>query len=345
MTTATARTVRASTVIHDPETGDAWVSTPEGNLTSTTGAAGAGILPRVGGFFRGLWNFVKSGWASVKRALHLDAVFDRVQTGYQWARAKVSAAMRFLGTDGLIGAGMLGISTSTGRRVIGFVLSPALWLVRKAGMGWLWVESSLTNQGEGGLRNWLADKMASARVWAVGSVDGKTEGIFEKAVGWVAEHLGRHLLVDSLAMRTLRAVGTFLLGRKLLLGAAGYFSLFATQPWLMPLCTALLAFAVVVPFEPEAQAVRSRIRTRIEARKPVVAAAGEATSEHVEGAVHEAGEQARADQAAAAEQAKHDLEVDANTPIAAALATGKIVAQNRTQRRTTTRKTAASARR
>jgi hypothetical protein len=108
----------------------------------------------------------------------------------------------------------------------------------------------------------------------------------------------------------------------------------------------LFALTVLLPFNPEIKAFNDRMQARIDARKQVVSEVAEATAGNVDAAVKEAGEQIKADEAKAAAEAKEQLRVDAKTATAAALATGKVVSQNRTQKRASAaRKTAVSARR
>lgn len=180
-------------------------------------------------FVSNTWGIVAGGiakaWGWLRSTLHLEAVTSRVATASAWAWGKIQTAAEFMGAGGLTGAALLTVSTSTGRKVISFALSPITWSLKKVGQGYVALENALHNDTrKGGVRNWISDRMADFRMWLIGgSVDEVVDangkvleaadyklGILSRAWLWFWVKVGRHLQVDSLAMRSLRAVGTVL---------------------------------------------------------------------------------------------------------------------------------------
>ena len=256
MTTTAGRVnARATTIITDPETGDRW-SAKDGVFVP---AAGTGIIAKVRGWFRGLWNSIKSGWAKLRDTLHLDAVTSRVKAAWHWARLQARRAMHLLGTGGGAGLAMLGISTGTGRRVIGFLLTPVRWVLRAGGWAYATIEAALRNDSKGGVRNWIADRMADGRYWLLGNGVGDDHGFVGDVVLWVAENFGRHLMTDSLAMRIVRSVGTLLLGTRIIALLALYVPFIATIPFSGALLNAGLAAATVYPFRKEISQAKDKV--------------------------------------------------------------------------------------
>jgi hypothetical protein len=173
---------------------------------------------RIAGFFSSAWNWVK-------KTLHLDAVGEQVSAGYRWARMQGARVVTLLGTDGLIGAGLLTLSTSTGRSVVGFLLKPVSWALDLVAKGYTWLERTLANKSKGGVRNWLSDRMRSVREFlfgeptltVVGAKSTKAErkvGVVNTAILWFAKTFSGIFTPTSVPMRIARSLGTFLLGRR-----------------------------------------------------------------------------------------------------------------------------------
>lgn len=201
MTTTATRTEHAARPAH---------------LSSVPAAEHLGLIAQIKAFAGRIYNrvtgTVRGAWNWVRETFHLDAVTSRVSNGYRWAKDKVATGARFLGRPGMAGLGMLTISTSTGRKVLRQVFRPIGWVLKMIGEGYVWVEETLSNDGNGGIRNWISNRMADGREFLFGNA-GKT-GVIPAAALWTITHTGRHLLVDSFVMRSLRAVGTFLLGMR-----------------------------------------------------------------------------------------------------------------------------------
>lgn len=301
MTTTATRTVRAGTVIQDPETGATWTTNEAGDVVKV---GGTGILARIGGFFRGLWNSVKSGWNWLRKTLHLDAVTERVKAGYRWALDKAKAGIRFLGGDGIFGLGLLSISTRVGRDALRFLFRPVGWVLRQLGRAYIWLEEAIDNEGKGGIRTWIADRMVDGREFFFGNGKHK-HGIIPGFFLWVGKTFGPHLDVDSRAMRILRAIGTFLFGRALSSGLVAHFATAATIGWMMPLSTLVVIGLTLAPFAPEMKSAydiaREKFRSTAKEADEIMTVV--------------------------------DADVKATTAEAAALATGHVVKPNRTQER------------
>jgi hypothetical protein len=301
MTTTAGRTTVPGSVIQDPETGATWATDEHGDIVKV---AGGGLLSKVSGFFRGLWGGIKSAWASVKKALHLDSAVEKVKQGWGWVKAKARAGARFLHLDGLIGLAMLSVSTHTGRSAIKTVFSPLLWVGRQLGRAYVWVEEAINDGKRGTIRSWIAQRMIDGRVFFFGDAD-KKHGILPGFILWMAKTFGNNLLVESRTMRTARSIGTFLFGRRMAAGLIARFVTVATASWLLPLSTLVIIGLSIAPFAPEIKSVAKGAKEKFVATRK------------------------EADQIVQ-ETAK---DVHATTAEAAALATGRPVPANRQQQR------------
>jgi len=189
-----------------------------------------------------------SAWAWLVRTTHLDTAWSYVKAGISWAGDKIATAARFLGGSGMTGAGLLAIATDTGRKIIGGVLRPVGWLLGMIGRGYVAVENMLfSEKREGGVRNWISNRMADARIWAFGD-DTKTGpvGIIPSAALWLIKNVGPYLHLDSLTMRLARSAGTLMLAPRAmdliaLLPVGGFY-------WpLRMIASVLIGYAVWVP--------------------------------------------------------------------------------------------------
>jgi hypothetical protein len=210
---------------------------------------------RVTGFFSRAWNWVK-------QTLHLDAVQEQVVSGYRWARMQGARVVTLLGTDGLLGAGLLAVSTSPGRSVLGFLLKPVTWALDLVAKGYTWIERALSNSSTGGVRNWLSARMRSLREFlfgepaltVVGAKSTKRErkiGVVNTAILWFAKTFGGIFATTSVPMRIARSVGTFLFGRRLVM-ALPLLPLGAFLTPAMILATVLMLVATAAPWRAEA---------------------------------------------------------------------------------------------
>lgn len=159
-----------------------------------------------------------SAWAWLVRTTHLDTAWEYVKAGASWAGDKIATAARFLGASGMTGAGLLAVATETGRKVIGTVLRPVGWLLGMIGRGYVAVENMLfSEKRDGGIRNWVSNRMADARIWAFGDdTTAGPVGVIPSAALWLVKHVGPYLHLDSMTMRVARSAGTLLLAPRLL---------------------------------------------------------------------------------------------------------------------------------
>lgn len=161
---------------------------------------------------------VARAWAWIVRTTHLDTAWEYVKRGAAWVGDKIAAGARFLGGGGMIGVGLLGIATETGRKVISGVLRPVGWLLGMFGRAYVGVENMLhSDEREGGIRNWISRRMAGARVWMFGDENKSNKiGVLPSAMLWGVKHLGKHFHLDSMAMRLSRSAGALLLAPRLM---------------------------------------------------------------------------------------------------------------------------------
>lgn len=261
MTTATARIAeRPSTTVRDPETGARWNLE---NGTMEKASFFGGLFAKARGLFRRAVAYVKSGWARVSEALHLDAVTTRVRGALAYAKAKAIAGIRIIGGDGFAGLGLLSISTEAGRKVLGFVLRPVGWVLRGIGTAYCWVEETVDNDGKGGIRTWVANRMGDVREFFFGNL-GK-DGVIPTALFWVVSNFGEYIHVDSLQMRALRAGGTALVGRRAIAVVLARFAAVAGIPFIGLALTLALTAATVAPFIPEIKAGYNVVATKFRA--------------------------------------------------------------------------------
>ena len=149
----------------------------------------------------------------------------------------------------MLGAGMLGVATDTGRSVIGTLLKPIGWLARMLGRAWVATENLLFNEErQGGIRNWVSDRMADVRIWAFGddTKNGKM-GVIPTVAVWAIKNVGQHFQYDSIAMKAARSLGAFLLAPRLL----DLLAFVPVGPLYWPLRfigSSAIAFAVIQPF-------------------------------------------------------------------------------------------------
>jgi hypothetical protein len=162
----------------------------------------------------------KAAWTWMKQTLHLDPALGFVADGFRWVRAKATAVTQYLGVPGLTGAGLLAISTGTGRAILGAALQPVAWTARLIGRGYLWLENALSVEEDdkgrfAGIRRFISTRMADARQYVTG--DGRSDGgLVGKAAGFIAKWVYPTFQIDSLPMQGARTAGTAILGMQLL---------------------------------------------------------------------------------------------------------------------------------
>ncbi|HEY5787519.1 MAG TPA: hypothetical protein VIT65_22365 [Microlunatus sp.] len=275
---------------------------PSIRLVPSDSAPGLGTSVRNGvrTFFGKIAGFFSSAWNWLKRTLHLDAVGDRVAGGYRWARVQGGRIVSLLGPDGLLGAGLLATSTSYGRKAIGFVLRPIGWVLDLFAKGYTWTERALANKSDGGIRNWISDRMRSMREFlfgepaltVVGGRSTKSErrvGVVNSVILWFAQTFGGLLHTDSVAMRLARTAGTLLLGRRGVMMLA-LLPLGALLTPAMIVGTGLMLWGAVAPWESEVTSTWNKFRGQAKTAGTQAAKIVEATEADLTADIETAGE-------------------------------------------------------
>lgn len=205
---------------------------------AAVGRTWAGVRGRIGAAF---------GW--LRRTLHLDAVADLAKGVWGWVRDKVTIGAQFLGTSGMVGAGMVAISTHTGRKALGFALKPIGWGLGLIGRGYVALENLLhSDDRDGGVRNGISKTMGDVREYFFGTGTSASDGgLIGRAAVWAILNVGPYFKVGSLAMGLVNSIGMMLLAPRLFAAIAllplGVFTLPAQL-----ILAAWLALAVYVPF-------------------------------------------------------------------------------------------------
>lgn len=160
----------------------------------------------------------KAAWGWMRRTFHLDPALGFVADGFRWMRTRLSAGLRYLGTSGGVGVGLLAISTSLGRQAIATALKPIGWGLRLFGTAYTWVEDHLYVEGEttflAGPRQWVSEKMADARQYVTG--EGRSDGGLVGKVATLIAKVHPAFQMESLPMQVSRTAGTAIVGFKAL---------------------------------------------------------------------------------------------------------------------------------
>lgn len=169
-------------------------------------AAAARTANRLRASARGAW-----GW--IKETFHLQAVADTLRGLGGWVADKAVVAGRFLGTSGLVGLGMMAISSETGRSLIGFALRPVGWVLELIGKAWVGVENMLhSDKREGGVRNTISVKMGDIREYFFGTGTTSSDGgLVGRAAVWTVKHTMPFLRLDGPTMGLVNLIGAALL--------------------------------------------------------------------------------------------------------------------------------------
>lgn len=138
---------------------------------------------------------------------HLEGVIEAVKSGWAWLKTKAAWAMDMMGVSGMLGLGMISLSTGTGRSAIGYALKPIGWLGK--GLSWVdeKVKAGLMKLGKPGI--WVASKIEDTESWFI------KKGLAVK--GWWNKNVAKHVKLDSTPMRTARLGGVLLLARRAIL--------------------------------------------------------------------------------------------------------------------------------
>lgn len=162
----------------------------------------------------------RSAWNWVKRTLHLESVADAAGSSLAWVKAKFWWALEWVGSGGIAGLGLMGVATDTGRKAISYAFRPVRWVGGRIADAWFWAEDALTNDKDGGARNWTADRMVDVREFFFGSTNKGNRshgnvGVFGKAHAWYSDHVAPWVSVEGLIMAGVRLVAGALLVSRL----------------------------------------------------------------------------------------------------------------------------------
>lgn len=148
-------------------------------------------------------------WRKMVEVFHLDPVINAVKAGWSWLKDKATWAGEILGTGGLVGLGLLSLTTDSGRSVWSYALKPVGWLGR--GISWLndKMKAGLHRLGRPGI--WVADKIEDTENWFI------KKGT--ETAKWWDKRVAKHVKTDSATMRTARLGGVLLVTRSLLMAA------------------------------------------------------------------------------------------------------------------------------
>lgn len=177
----------------------------------------AGLLLSMKANFKAAWHWLKkapgTSWEWLCKTFHLDPAVKFFQGCFNWLRDKIAIAAAHMGITGGIGAGLLTLSTSTGRKLLAFVLKPIRWIASGVMKVWTKVEDMLFVEKPKGqhlnwldkARNWVSEKMASVREYFFGN--GTSLGVVGKAFVWLAKHVLPVFALDHPVMQTSKIVG------------------------------------------------------------------------------------------------------------------------------------------
>ena len=201
-----------------------------------------GLYQQVSAGLTSVWSWVCKApgrfWGWLKRVMHLQPVVDKIKEAVRWTVSGVRAFLKAMGFQGVAGLGMLAVSTSLGRWVIGaLILTPLKWLCRQVGKAWR-NTSSFFADNLGGAGNWIAARMEDVDTFLFGKLnaagDGRDgHGLVGRVKGLYYRVVAMHWALNSVFMRVVRLVGTVLCGLKVvaalpLLGLAGSVLVYAT---------------------------------------------------------------------------------------------------------------------
>ena len=231
----------------------------------------------------------RNAWDWLVRNLHLETARDYMAAAWNWLRLQLSRGMNFFGASGMAGLGLLGIASATGRKVLGFLWRPVGWVLKTLLKGWVFVEDSLhSDKREGGLRNWLSERMADVREFFIGNIaeDGEKKGIIGAGIGLYFKYVYPLLRLDTIQMKAARSLGWLMVGLKLI-AAIAFLPLGGTMLSILTvLGYAGLAYGVTLPFADEAAKIKDWVVGFFKKEKAEAKAEGKKAETHGEKAAH-----------------------------------------------------------
>ena len=123
-----------------------------------------------------------------------------------WVKARVASAAAFMGTSGLVGAGILAVSTDTGRKVLNTAFAPVRWggrLLSKAVRG---IANFAGNFGRPG--RWVARQILTGHDMVAGNTN--RPGLVGRVKYFYNDHIKYTARTTGPIMYTAKAVGLWL---------------------------------------------------------------------------------------------------------------------------------------
>lgn len=292
-------------------------------------AARMGLLLRARMWMRRAWDKMlasgRAAWGWIERTFHLEAVKDYTSSGYNWLKTQIRAGAAWLGGSGVTGLGLLTIATQTGRNILHFLWRPVGWVLKSFLKGWDFIEQSLhSDKREGGIRNWLSDRMANVREFFIGDADPDSDriGVIGGAIALYFKYVYPLLRLDSFQMKAARTLGSLMFGLKVVAAIAflPFSGMFLTAMTILGY--AGVAYAATSPWGDEVAQMKETVSSWFDKEKREAKKTARASDKH--------GEQT----AAAFEHKVDEAKAEADAKLAAEEATtGE--APNRSSRRAT----------
>lgn len=173
--------------------------------------AAAGNAAR--GFFASVMSGPKRLWTWLRSALHLDAVASATKSIWHKIAGWAISFKNFMGFPGMLGMGLLTVSTDSGRKMLDFLLGkPLRFLGRMFGKGWGAVETFFeAHLGTPG--TWISNRMADVEEFFIGN-GSTTTGVVGWVVGFYFDHIASYLNTHHWLMKIATVLGTYLVGYK-----------------------------------------------------------------------------------------------------------------------------------
>jgi hypothetical protein len=157
----------------------------------------------------------KRAWGWAVRTLHLERLGQMGQAALGWLRTIVTNVTGFLGISGMIGAGLMLVSTKGGRRTLYWATAPLRWVGRLADSAFLGTVNLIAKAGRPG--EWVADRLMDGYELVFGSkTTGGRMGMVPTVGDWLSIHVKPWFNVHHPAMYAARGLGFLLLFGKVI---------------------------------------------------------------------------------------------------------------------------------
>lgn len=128
----------------------------------------------------------------------------------RWTGGKVGTAAAFLGTGAIVGAGMLALSTGTGRSTVSALFRPVRWAGRLLVRTYTGIAGLIGRLGRPG--RWVRSQMLAGRDMVVGSQT--RTGLVRATRNYYDANIAHHARTSGPLMYLARTVGMFLVAPK-----------------------------------------------------------------------------------------------------------------------------------